>query len=400
MVGVNPLTSYQRREAVRGEEVAWRMAALRIGRGTLEELEKTLAGPEAADDEQREKEKEYRQKAYEQVSLNIRLLADIRFRLLALVPTLGGIGIALLSRNAVSAEGVSPEVHAVVFTIGVVGFVATLGIAMYDQRNSQLYNDLVDRAKKLEIELYPEDLPARQFADRPRPDRFLLGLIPMKHDIGLALIYGTVLGAWGFPIAYAGTRYLQDGKPTAKVAIPLLNVAVWPDWLALRVALILAALFITQFLYFDGFFRDLRSGRFWQGRKRVDHDERRMEVYAEFLRVGDEMLELGANIPASSTAVRRFTEAYKRVNMLASSPVQDAAHVYYHAAMRPVRIQEVTCAAKKVPQGQRERWELWAAEASAAAAKPDQMERANRTRERFQEAIRRELGIAEEHAGA
>lgn len=144
---------------------------------------------------------------YEQVNENFRMLADIRFKLLALVPALGGAAAFVLSGFALSKEATAPP-HSLVFMIAGLGFLATLGITIYDQRNSELYNELIGRAKDLEVLL---KLPGDgQFRQRPDRHRYFLGLFPMGHDIGLSMIYGPVLGAWAFPIAYVVHVYLQQ----------------------------------------------------------------------------------------------------------------------------------------------------------------------------------------------
>jgi hypothetical protein len=88
---------------------------------------------------------------YEQVNDNIRTLADIRFKLLALIPILGGVAIFALSTMAApnSATGSTPD-YTLALLVSVLGFIATLGITFYDQRNSELYNALIRRAQHLE----------------------------------------------------------------------------------------------------------------------------------------------------------------------------------------------------------------------------------------------------------
>ena len=65
---------------------------------------------------------------YEQTLETYRQLTDIRFKLLAFVPALSGAAIALLTRSEIDGlEGVG---------LAGLGFVVTLGIALYDQRNT------------------------------------------------------------------------------------------------------------------------------------------------------------------------------------------------------------------------------------------------------------------------
>jgi hypothetical protein len=94
----------------------------------------------------------------------------------------------------------------------VLGFVVTLGIVIYDQRNSQIHDETVGRAQFLEDVL---KFPSRKgrsghMSQRPDDNRRLFNLMNMWHDRGLALIYGAVLGAWIFPIAYAVLDLWED----------------------------------------------------------------------------------------------------------------------------------------------------------------------------------------------
>jgi hypothetical protein len=130
--------------------------------------------------------------------------------------------------------------------VSVLGFVATLGIVFYDQRNSELYNALIHRAKYLE-ELFrsPNSPGARrkrasggQFLERPRRGKKLFNVITIGHDSGLALIYGPVLGAWFFPITLA---LLQLGGVASEWLVPT----------SAGVALLAIIVFIWQLLRLD-----------------------------------------------------------------------------------------------------------------------------------------------------
>ena len=79
---------------------------------------------------------------YQQVNENFRMLADIRFKLLALIPVLGGVAIFLLS-GLQQVEEESQLGYGLLLLISGLGFLATLGVTFYDQRNSELYNALI-----------------------------------------------------------------------------------------------------------------------------------------------------------------------------------------------------------------------------------------------------------------
>jgi len=168
---------------------------------------------------------------YEQINNNFRMLADTRFKLLAFVPTLSGAAVYLLSKMTAGAG----SDYAIVGFISVLGFLATLGITFYDQRNSELYNLLVKRGGELERMFDP---PMKNFAGRCRAGRFLLGLARMKHDTGLALIYAPVLGAWFFPLVDAILRGAGFSERIARIS-------------SLLSALLVAAVLFREFLLLD-----------------------------------------------------------------------------------------------------------------------------------------------------
>jgi len=170
---------------------------------------------------------------YEQVNENFRALADIRFKLVALVPPLGGVAAYTLARLTERQAD-----NALVLAISIFGFLATLGITFYDQRNSHLYNALADRAKAIEQALGIIDA---QFTGRPKRTRRLL-FLRVGHDPGLALIYAPVLGAWFFPAVVSGRSLYGASMDQARSA----------GFVAAAVA---TAIFLEEFLRLDGVWR-------------------------------------------------------------------------------------------------------------------------------------------------
>ena len=89
------------------------------------------------------------------------LLADIRFKLLAFVPSIVGATVALVSKE---------HDQRVIVAVSALGFMATLGILLYELRNSELYNAAVYRARVLEGELGLTGAVARRSdQSTPRP---------------------------------------------------------------------------------------------------------------------------------------------------------------------------------------------------------------------------------------
>ena len=151
---------------------------------------------------------------YNRASEVQKLLVDIRFRLLALVPTLTAIGVSVLKEQRDLRLGV-----------GVLGLVVTLGVVMYEIRNSQIHDAAVHRIKNLSVWL---DLPAGGL----RPAQFrLLGVAKVWHDRALGMIHGASMGAWAALVAY--------------------SVPGWPrerEWLVAGVAVAVAAVVYEEII--------------------------------------------------------------------------------------------------------------------------------------------------------
>lgn len=130
----------------------------------------------------------------------LRSLTDVRFKLLAFVPTIAGTAVALLGRHARPAE---------LLAVGALGLAATLGVVLYELHNTELYEYALGRAEAVERELGLRLLSGRPSHARERP---------------LALVYAAVLGAWSYLVAWgalaaAGAAHAQQlGGAAAAVA--------------------------------------------------------------------------------------------------------------------------------------------------------------------------------------
>jgi len=145
---------------------------------------------------------------YEQTTQLMRTLIDVRFKLLAFVPTISAAAVGFLGRPRPGAE---------LLAIGLLGLVATLGIFVYELRNSQLFDALVHRAQELEERLsLPSTLgasgPGGLLRERPGRSVRLLGTLAVWHDRGLALVYGAALAGWSYLVGWGVLRALGIGN--------------------------------------------------------------------------------------------------------------------------------------------------------------------------------------------
>jgi hypothetical protein len=140
---------------------------------------------------------------YEQTTELIRTLVDVRFRLLAFVPTIAGAAVALV--------GASKPTGAELLAVGILGLVATAGVLLYDLRNTQVYSATLSHARALERLLGlgagaeatgPADLLAAPASPRTRP----FGLAGFGQERAVAIVYGAALAGWSYLVAWGALR--------------------------------------------------------------------------------------------------------------------------------------------------------------------------------------------------
>ena len=133
-------------------------------------------------------------------------LSDIRFKLASFIPILTGAAVALLT----TSTHVTDE-QQVVLSAG--GLLFVLGIAIYDLRNSGIYNAMMGRLQALEGELGlcsfdPENGPKDERYAGPMRSRDALRKrtfyrLKVKHSVGTTLAYAPAFGAWAWSFADA-----------------------------------------------------------------------------------------------------------------------------------------------------------------------------------------------------
>ncbi len=131
---------------------------------------------------------------YDQTTGLLRDLTETRFRLLALVPTIAGAAVGLLSSSRDSIE---------LLAIGLLGLTATLGILVYELRAGEMKSGLVARARRLEAQLLVYG-PLVEGGGRK-----LFGFIQVSHRRGVAFIFGAALAAWSYVVAWGALRALS-----------------------------------------------------------------------------------------------------------------------------------------------------------------------------------------------
>lgn len=136
---------------------------------------------------------------YDETTNLLRTLTDVRFKLLAFIPTIAGAAVAVLGHSGSAAERLA---------VGALGLVATLGVLLYEVRNTQTYDYALRRAQELEARLGLVSISragATGGLHTERPDG-------TARLVGLALVYGAALAGWSYLVGWGGLRALGVGN--------------------------------------------------------------------------------------------------------------------------------------------------------------------------------------------
>ena len=133
-------------------------------------------------------------KLYSEVNSNYRHLADIRFKLLALVPAVSVIVWATLIEK-ISSSNIIENILGIFISILAIRII--WGIKIYDKRNDELYDNLISRGRKIEEEL---ELSNGIFLGRVKSTKidtlFKYFRNRINHSTGTRLIYSSVEIGW------------------------------------------------------------------------------------------------------------------------------------------------------------------------------------------------------------
>jgi hypothetical protein len=127
---------------------------------------------------------------YDQTTQLLRMLTDIRFKLIAFVPTIAAASVGFFGKPRPAVE---------LLAIGLLGLTATVGILVYELRNSQIYAAAAKHAAMLEGKL---GLEGGLYSDHPPVSMRLFGLFPASRLAGLGLVYGAALAGWTYIVAW------------------------------------------------------------------------------------------------------------------------------------------------------------------------------------------------------
>ena len=151
---------------------------------------------------------------YDQTTKFIHEFTDLRTKMLAFVPTITGTAVGLLGEPRPAAELIG---------IALLGLVATLGIFVYELRNAQLNDAMIQRAKELERLLGQPTVQGLQGAGgvlAARSGRWF------AHARGWALVYSAAIAGWSYLAAWGFLRWMLIDSAQTLAAVTGIAVGV------------------------------------------------------------------------------------------------------------------------------------------------------------------------------
>jgi len=145
---------------------------------------------------------------YESASRLLGTFTEIRFKLLALVPTLTGAVVALVSGGRSGVE---------LLAIGGLGLAATSGVLAYELRNGELRRQAAARVTALEEKLFADGPLVGASGRTPK----LFGVVPASHRLGVGLVYGAALGGWVYLVVWGALRAAGVGSSARGVGLAI-----------------------------------------------------------------------------------------------------------------------------------------------------------------------------------
>jgi hypothetical protein len=153
---------------------------------------------------------------YDQTTELLRMLTDIRFKLIAFVPAIAAASVGFFGKPRPAVE---------LLAIGLLGLTATFGILVYELRNSQIYAAAAKRAQELERRL---GFTGGLYTDTPPATLRLAGVFPATRLAGLGLVYGAALAGWSYLVSWGFLRAvgLGDARSVGLIVGALVGAGV------------------------------------------------------------------------------------------------------------------------------------------------------------------------------
>lgn len=139
---------------------------------------------------------------YGEVNAAWRQLTEVRFKLLGLIPAASVLLLVTLVERAGAAQTLDALVGS---AVALFGLVITAALYTYHLRNDELYDDMISRGRRIELEL---GIESGLFRGRRTPGRRLPGGLVVRHGIATRWLYRVSMAAYLAAIALIWARTL------------------------------------------------------------------------------------------------------------------------------------------------------------------------------------------------